>query len=368
MKRTKIAIIGIGDISHTYLPNLTGIFKEIEVIGVCDLIRERAEWAVREFGIPKLYEEMHEAFADEEVEIILNLTRPDEHYDVTKGALLAGKHVYSEKPLAATLEKGAELVALAEEKGLYLGGAPDTFLGGAIQTARKLIDEGAIGEIVSAAGFMKCRGHETWHPDPEFYYKRGGGPMLDMGPYYVTAFANMLGSAVRVTSMTRNTFPERTITSKPKYGQVINPTVPTHVAGLIEYESGAIATLLTSFDIYPMGSNNFMEIYGTEGCMIVPDPNNFGNPVKILRPNGEWEEIEPVFDYTTNDRGLGLCDMANAIRDSRRARCDYGLTYHVLEVMMGLTTAGDLGHHVEIKSRYDRTAPMCVGLPRGILD
>ena len=368
MKKTKIAFVGVGDISHTYLPNLAKKFDEIEVIGVCDLIRERAEWAVREFGIPKLYNDMYELFADPEVDIVLNITRPDEHYEVTKAALLAGKHVYSEKPLAATLEKGAELVELAKEKGLYLGGAPDTFLGGAIQTARKLIDAGEIGEIVSAAGFMKCRGHETWHPDPEFYYKRGGGPMMDMGPYYVTAFVNLLGSAVRVTSMTRNTYPERVITSKPKYGQVIHPTVPTHVAGLIEFESGAIATLLTSFDIYPMGSNNFIEIYGSKGAMIVPDPNNFGSPVKILRPSGEWEEIEPTFDYTWNARGVGLCDMAKAIETGRTPRAGYELTYHALEVMTALTTAGDLGRHIDIASRYNRTAPMVAGIPEGKLD
>ena len=219
------------------------MFKEIEVIGVCDLIRERAEKAVKQYNIPKLYNDMYELFADPEVDIVLNITRPDEHYAVTRAALEAGKHVYSEKPLAATLEDGKKLVALAKEKGLLLGGAPDTFLGAGIQTCRKLIDDGVIGDVIGGAGFMIRHGHETWHPDPEFYYKRGGGPMLDMGPYYVTALVNLICNVEAVSSMTRITFPERKITSQPKNGEVIHVDVPTLVAGAMRFTNGAIGPL-----------------------------------------------------------------------------------------------------------------------------
>ena len=194
----KIGIVGIGCISGIYLENITNRFRNIEVVGVCDLIRERAEAAVAKYPIPKLYEDMHELFADPEVDIVLNLTRPYQHYDVSKAALLAGKHVYSEKPLGASFEEGLELVKLAEERGLWIGGAPDTFLGAGIQTCRKLIDEGAIGDVVGATAFMTGHGPESWHPDPAFFYKFGGGPMMDMGPYYVTALVNLLGAVKRV--------------------------------------------------------------------------------------------------------------------------------------------------------------------------
>ena len=188
---TRIGFVGVGAISGIYLENITNRFKDIEIIGVCDLIRERAENAVKKYNIPKLYNDMYELFADPEVDVVLNITRPYEHYEVTKAALLAGKHVYSEKPLAVDMDEADELVALAKEKGLHLGGAPDTFMGAGIQTCRKLIDDGVIGDVVGANVAMICHGHESWHPDPEFYYKFGGGPMLDMGPYYVTALINL---------------------------------------------------------------------------------------------------------------------------------------------------------------------------------
>ena len=202
-KKVGIGFVGCGAISGIYLQNITNLFKEIEIVGVCDLIRERAENAVKNYNIPKLYNDMYELFADPDVDIVLNITRPYEHYEVTKAALNAGKHVYSEKPLAASLAEGKELVALAKEKGLMLGGAPDTYLGAGIQTCRKLIDEGKIGEPIGCAGFMICHGHETWHPDPEFYYKYGGGPMMDMGPYYLTAMINLVGSVESVSAMTK---------------------------------------------------------------------------------------------------------------------------------------------------------------------
>ena len=242
-KPVKVAMIGCGSISGIYLQNITNVFKELELVGVCDLIRERAEKAQAEYNVPKLYETMYDAFADPEVEVVLNLTRPYQHFDVSKAALEAGKHVYSEKPLGADFEEGKALVALAKEKGLMLGGAPDTFLGAGIQSCRELIDRGVIGKPIGAACFMICHGHETWHPDPEFYYKRGGGPMMDMGPYYVTALVQLLGEAKGVMGFTKKTFPHRTITSQPHYGEDIAVDVDTYLSGNILFSNGAIAQL-----------------------------------------------------------------------------------------------------------------------------
>ena len=209
----KIGIVGVGCISGIYLENITKVFSDVEVIGVCDLIRERAENAVKKYNIPKLYEDMHELFADPEVDIVLNLTRPYQHYEVTKAALMAGKHVYSEKPLGASWEEGVALVKLAEERSLMIGGAPDTFLGAGIQTCRKLIDEGAIGEVVGATAFMTGHGPESWHPDPAFFYQYGGGPMMDMGPYYLTAMINLMGGIKSISAVCKKGFATRTITS-----------------------------------------------------------------------------------------------------------------------------------------------------------
>lgn len=226
METVKIGIVGVGAISGIYLQNITGRFRELEIAGVCDLIPERAEKAAADYPVGRIYRDMHELFADPQVDIVLNLTRPYEHFDVTKAALLAGKHVYSEKPLAASLEEGKELVRLAEEKNLLLGGAPDTFLGAGIQTCRKLIDDGFIGEPIGAAAFLICAGHESWHPDPDFYYQYGGGPMMDMGPYYLTALVNLLGGVAGVNGMSKASFPTRTITSQPHFGETITVRVP----------------------------------------------------------------------------------------------------------------------------------------------
>lgn len=363
-----IGIVGIGDISGIYLKNITGTFKELNLVAVCDLIKERALKAQEKYGVPKVYDTMYELFEDESIDIVLNLTRPAEHFDVTKGALLAGKHVYSEKPLGASLEEGKELVALAEEKGLMLGGAPDTFLGAGIQTCRKLIDEGFIGDVIGASGAMICRGHETWHPDPEFYYKYGGGPMLDMGPYYVTALVNLMGRAKSVTGVTRISFPKRTITSQPLAGTVIDVTAPTYVTGVIHFENGAIANLTTTFDVYKSDSHD-IEIYGSKGTLFVPDPNCFGGPIYYYDgATKEKTEIPVEFDYDENSRALGLADMAKAIETGRSPRASYKQTLHVLEIMEAFDKSSKEGKTVEIKSPYERQMPMKKGAIHGILD
>ena len=363
-----IGIVGIGDISGIYLKNITGTFSELNLVAVCDLIKERALRAQEKYNIPKVYDTMYELFEDESIDIVLNLTRPAEHFDVSKGALLAGKHVYSEKPLGASLEECKELVALAQEKGLMLGGAPDTFLGAGIQTCRKLIDEGLIGEIVGASGAMICRGHETWHPDPEFYYTYGGGPMLDMGPYYVTSLVNLMGRVSKVTGVTKISFPERTITSQPLAGTIIHVTAPTYITGVLHFESGAIANLTTTFDVYKSDSHD-IEIYGSKGTLFVPDPNGFGGPVRFY--DGETKEMKEFpleFDYDENSRALGLADMAKAIETGRAPRASYKQTFHVLEVMQAFEKSSREGRTVEIESAYERQIPMNPASAHGILD
>ena len=370
MKTIKTAMIGVGCISGIYLKNIHETFKEIELIGVCDLVRERAEKAQQEYNIPKLYETMHDAFADPEVEMVLNLTRPYEHYEVSKAALLAGKHVYCEKPLGADLNEGKELLRLAKEKGLRLGGAPDTFLGAGIQTCRRLIDDGYIGTPIGSAAFMIGHGPESWHPDPAFYYKRGAGPMYDMGPYYLTAMINLMGGVDRVFSASRISFPQRLITSQPFAGTVVDVDVNTYIAGTVQYASGAIGTIFTTFDAYfPREKKRFIEIYGTEGTLFVPDPNTFGGKVEIYRPeDGELKEIPLMYGYPENSRALGLADMCKAILTGREARCDVQQTYHVLEMIEGFETSDQTGEWTKMESVYHRAPAMVRPKLKGILD
>lgn len=368
MDRVKIGVLGTGAISGIYFKNLTHLFTEVEITAVCDLFTEKAREAAEEYKIPKVYETMEEILADDEIEIILNLTRPNEHYKTTKAALLAGKHVYSEKPLAAVYEEGAELAALAAEKGLMLGGAPDTFLGAGIQTCRRLIDNGFIGDVVGAQAQMVCHGHESWHPAPEFYYQAGGGPMMDMGPYYITALVNLVGRVKGVSGMCTKGFTQRIITSEPKRGTVIDVEVPTHTAGLLKFENGAIGTVLTTFDVF-YDRQAFLEIYGTKGTLRVPDPNGFGGSVSLLRPeDGNFKEMPLLFSYKENSRGLGLADMAKALRTKRDFRADAQLTLHVLEILTAFEKSSNEGRYLELTSAYQRKKAM-ENLPvAGVLD
>ena len=399
-KPVRVAMIGVGAISGIYLQNLTETFREVELTGVCDLIPERAETGVRKVRemvenganavIPKIYKDMYEAFSDPEVEVVLNLTRPYEHFEVTKQALLHGKHVYSEKPLAVDMEEADALVSLAEEKGLLLGGAPDTFLGAGIQTARRIIDSGMIGDVIGANCAMVCHGHETWHPDPEFYYKRGGGPMMDMGPYYVTALVQLLGEAKAVMGMTKKSFTERIITSSPHAGETIDVDVDTHLCANILFSSGAVAQILTTFDVFysPQAQARF-EVYGTRGTIAVPDPNTFGGPVLLLRPEDQaaapktdpalqrktvpniyegYKEIPLMYDYAENSRALGLADMCKALRTGRGFRANYRQQHHVLEILTSFTKSSETGALVPLKTRYERSAPMQNNPLHGVLD
>ncbi|SHF62191.1 Predicted dehydrogenase [Caldanaerobius fijiensis DSM 17918] len=364
--KVKIGIVGCGNISGIYF-KAGKTFENLEIVACADLIMDRARAKAEEFGIPKACS-VEELLADPEIQIVVNLTIPKAHAEVTMAALNAGKNAYAEKPMAISLEDGQKILELAKAKGLRVGGAPDTFLGGGIQTCRKLIDDGWIGEPIGATAFMLCHGHESWHPDPEFYYEVGGGPMFDMGPYYLTALVTLMGPVKRVTGSTRITFPERTITSAPKYGKKIQVEVPTHVAGIMEFESGAIGTILTSFDVWHSQLPR-IEIYGSEGTLMVPDPNTFGGPVYIRRKDqAEWKEIPLTHGYAENSRGIGVSDMAYALVSGRPHRASGELTYHVLEIMHGFHIAAEEGRHYELKSTCERPAPLPLGLMHGTLD
>ena len=400
MKPVKVAMIGVGAISGIYLENITNTFREVELCGVCDLIPDRAQKgleyvkAEQEKGAPvvtpKIYADMFEAFEDPEVEVILNLTRPYEHYEVTKQALLHGKHVFSEKPLAVDMQEADELMELAAKKGLRMGGAPDTFMGAGIQTARKVIDSGMIGDVIGANCAMVCHGHETWHPDPEFYYKRGGGPMMDMGPYYVTALVQLLGEAKGVMGMTKKSFERRIITSAPHCGEVVDVDVDTYLTGNILFSSGAIAQIFTTFDVYygPSAQARF-EVYGTRGTLVVPDPNTFGGPVLLLRPEDQaatakidpglmrhstpsfydgYKEIPLMFDYCENSRALGLSDLCKSLRTGRDFRANCQQQHHVLEILTSFSKSCEKGEYIPLTTKYTRTAPMQNNPMHGILD
>jgi predicted dehydrogenase len=364
--KVKIGVVGCGNISDIYLSKAQ-TFDILEVAACSDLIMERAAAKAVKHGIQRAVP-VDVLLADPEIEIVVNLTIPNAHATVALAALEAGKSVYNEKPLAIRREDGQKMLALAKKRGLRVGGAPDTFLGAGIQTCRKLIDDGAIGVPVAATAFMLCHGHESWHPDPEFYYKVGGGPMFDMGPYYLTALVSLLGPVRRITGSARVTYPTRTITSQPKHGTVINVDTPTHLAGVLDFANGAIGTLVTSFDVWS-ANVPCIEIYGSEGTLSVPDPNSFGGPVRLWRASKrEWEVVPLTHGHAENSRSLGVADMATAMRAGRPHRASGELTYHVLDIMHAFLDASRLGKHVELESTCERPAALPTGLPENLLD
>jgi len=366
MEKVKVGIIGTGNISGIYFQNGKR-FESMEVVACADLDVERAKAKAAEYGIRGY--SVEELLADPEIQMVINLTIPQAHASVNLQALEAGKHVYVEKPFSVTREEGARVIELAKSKGLLVGGAPDTFLGGGIQTSVKLIEDGWIGTPIGATAFMVGGGHENWHPAPEFYYQVGGGPMFDMGPYYLTALVALLGPITRVTGSTRISYPERTITSQPKYGQKVKVEVPTHVAGILDFASGPIGTILTSFDAKGNTTLPRIEVYGSEGTLLVPDPNGFGGPVSIWRAGAkEWSEIPLTHGKAENARGVGAADMAKAIATGRKHRSSGELAYHVLEAMHGFHDASDQGAHYVMKSTCEKPAPLPLGLADFSLD
>ncbi|GGG21074.1 Gfo/Idh/MocA family protein [Paenibacillus abyssi] len=357
MMKSRVGIVGCGNISKIYFTNLKK-YEEVELVAAADLDVARAQARASEFDVAKAYT-VEQLLADPDIDIVVNLTIPQAHASVCIQALQAGKHVYVEKPLAVTREEGQEILRVAREKGVRVASAPETFLGGGIQTCRKLIDDGVIGTPISVSGFMIGAGHEHWHPDPEFYYQIGGGPMFDMGPYYLTAFVTLLGPIRRVTGSAVISYPERTITSQPKHGKKIQVETATHIAGVLDFQSGAVGTLITSFDAMAGTSLPNIEIHGSAGTLLVPDPNGFGGTVKLRRSrDSEWEEIPLTHGFTDNNRGIGVADLARALAEGGPHRASGEMAYHVLEAMHGFHDASRDGKHYAMQSTCDRPAPM----------
>jgi predicted dehydrogenase len=360
-----IGVVGCGDISGIYFEQCRK-FDALNLVACSDLDPSRAEARAGKFGVQKILT-TDALLLDPEIDIVLNLTPPATHFEVSLAALVAGKHVYSEKPLAIDRPTGLKLIDEANSRNLRIGCAPDTFMGAGIQTAIRLLDDGSIGKPAAATAFMVCHGHEHWHPSPEFYYQPGGGPLFDMGPYYLTALVVLLGPVRRVTGSARISFPERTITSEPKKGKVVKVEVPTHVAGVLDFASGAVATLIMSFDVWSANLPR-IEIYGSEASLSVPDPNGFGGPVRLrAKSDDQWREMELPFPYVDNSRGIGVAEMARAIASDRPHRAAGELAYHVLDVMHALHEASDRGRHVVLESSCERPEPLPVGLALGQL-
>lgn len=352
----RVGIVGCGNISGIYLQNL-GLYKSTQVIACSDLDEERAKETAAKHGIAHALS-TKDLLQHPEVDLVLNLTIPNAHASVALAAVEAGKHVYNEKPLTIAFADGKQLVEKAREKGVRVGCAPDTFLGAGIQTCRKLIDDGVIGEPIACEAHMQCHGHESWHPSPEFYYHRGGGPMLDMGPYYLTALVNLMGGIKRVAGISRITFPTRTITSQPKNGTLIEVETPTHITGSVEFVSGAIGMVVQTFDVWH-GNVAPLIIHGTEGSLLVGDPNQFGDTVQIRdRGDSEWQPVSFDHGFAENSRGLGILDMAHAIQENRPHRVHGDLALHVLEAMHAFTDSSESGQHIYLETSVERPAAM----------
>ncbi|MBN8951598.1 MULTISPECIES: Gfo/Idh/MocA family oxidoreductase [unclassified Rhizobium] len=374
-KELGVGIIGCGNISTTYF-SLAPLFKGLKVLACADINMEAARARAEEYKVKA--QTIDELLANDELDVIVNLTIPDAHFPVSKRILEAGKHVYSEKPLVLTLEQGEELRRIAKEKGLAVGCAPDTFLGGAHQLARKFIDEGGIGRITSGSCHVMSPGMEMWHPNPDFFFLPGGGPILDLGPYYVANLINLIGPVKRVGAMTSMASPTRTITSQPRNGEIIPVKTPTTIQALLEFVSGARITLTASWDVWSHRHAN-MELYGTEGSLYVPDPNFFGGTVEA---SGRDKEIKPLENWAhpfgianqespsgarANYRTAGLADMAASLIDGRDARCSLDRTLHGVDVMTSILKSGEEGRFIDLTTTCTQPAALGIAEAQALL-
>jgi predicted dehydrogenase len=355
----RIGVVGAGQISGAYLSTLRRL-SNVEVVAVCDLDEARARTAAaaapgaRPLAIAAL-------LAADDVARVLNLTIPAAHAEVARAAIAAGKHVYGEKPLAVTTGQAREVLAAAGRAGVRVGCAPDTVLGTGVQTARACLDAGEIGTPIAATAFMVTPGHERWHPAPEFYYLPGGGPLFDMGPYYLTALVTLLGPVRRVVGMAATPRATRTIGSGPRAGAEIDVAVATHVTGVLEHASGALSTLMMSFDVWA-GRLPYIEVYGTGGSLSVPDPNGFGGPVQIFTAGAkDWAPAPEAGGYRGAARGYGVSDLASALTSGTAHRANGEIAYHVLDVMEALLTAADSRHSADVTSTCDRPPAVPLG-------
>jgi predicted dehydrogenase len=362
----KVGVVGCGNISGAYLGHAPA-FPILDVVACADLDRAKAQAQADKFQVPQVLG-VDELLAHPDIEIVLNLTIPQAHVPVALQALENGKHTYAEKPLGLDREDGRRVLDAAGARGLRVGCAPDTFLGAGLQTARKVVDDGRIGRPVAFTAFMMGRGHESWHPSPEFYYQPGGGPMFDMGPYYLTALLNLLGPLRRLTGAASVAIPERVITSQPLHGKKITVTTPDHIVGTLEFAAGAVGALITSFaTAHAQYDGEFpITVYGTDGTLKVPDPNGFDGKVQV-NTGGGWEDVPPAF-VTGYGRMVGVADMAQAIRSGRPHRASAAQAYTVLDAMQGFLDSARTGQAYTLDAPYERPGPMPAALPFGTLD
>ncbi len=384
----RVGVVGLGDISDVYIENL-GTYRDIvEVTAVAARSREVAERKAAQHGIATAYADAHELISDPDIDIVLDLTPPSAHTELNLAALRAGKHVYTEKPLGGTFEQGRQIVELAAACGLRVASAPDTFLGGRLQTIRRLLDDGTIGDVVGAGAFVVSHGHEWFHPNPDFFYQPGAGPVHDIGPYYLTALLSLLGPVTAVSAMSSRAFDQRVIESAPRRGETIEVNVDTHVAGTLRFAGGAIASLIASFDVWDSELPR-LELWGTKGTICMDDidpvdgPNLFGGEVLLRtradyrwkglpreQPLPDWRRV-PVehrfteLDHRRNSRGIGLVDMACAIRDGRPERASGAMALHELEVMDLLLESAHTGRVLTPTTTFERPAPLPVDFPDG---
>lgn len=363
MSKMGVAIIGCGFISEAYF-NTFKMFDFVEVRACTDLMPELATQQALKYGTRASNQK--EILASEDIDIVVNLTPPLAHYDINLAAMRAGKHVYSEKPMAVDLKEARHLIREADRCGVTFCSATDTFLGGGHQETRQLLDSGIIGAPVAATAHMLSPGHERWHPSPSFFYQRGAGPLLDLGPYYVTNLIHLFGPVRRVSGMSKTTRKERLIENGPRRGETISVDVPTHIIGLLEFYDGTLVNIATSFDVQ-RHKHQKLEIYGLEGSIVPPDPNIFGgiNEV-IIKGEEEWTEHEPSFTYTEgNLRGLGATDLAYSLQNGLCPRTNGDLPLHALEVMCAIEEAARTSSYIDIETKCERPRPVVPGLSLG---
>jgi predicted dehydrogenase len=363
MKVTKCGVIGCGAISRAYFRG-SKIFKNIEIIGCADISPEASKAAEDEWNIPAMTVE--ELLADDNIEIVINLTVPNAHAQVSKDILNAGKHVHLEKPLAASTNEALPVLELADKKDLRVSCAPDTFLGAGHQTVRKIIDSGWIGKPVAGTAIMLSHGPYRMK-NPFFFFQKGAGPMFDIGPYYITALVNLLGPVESVTAKTAQFTDSRTAVGELHYGETIPIDVNMHYTGILEFKSGAIITVVLSWEV--VGNDRKpIEIYGTGGSIKAPNPNTFGGEIEVLRSGyNEWHNPGYTHLYHENSRVIGCADLAKAIEEDRPHRTSGELAYHVLEIMESFELSSEKHARVNLKSTCERPEPMAQTQTIGIL-
>ena len=371
----QVGIIGCGNISATYFEK-SSFFKGLNIKACADMKPEMAKAAQEKYGVEAM--PVESLLADNSIDVVVNLTIPDAHYSVSSSILESGKHCYSEKPLAINLEDGAKLRELANSKGLVAGCAPDTFLGGAHQCARKAIDDGLVGKITSGSCHVQSAGMEMWHPNPDFFFKPGGGPVLDLGPYYIANLVNLIGPIKRLAAMSNTAWKERTITSKPRSGETLKVETPTTLLALLEFETGAKVSFTASWDVWAH-RHQHMELYGTKGSLFVPDPNFFGGDVELVDKEGKTTmlpdgghpfgiaNMDNDGKKLANHRAAGLAEMLSSIESNREPRCSINRSLHCLEVMLGILESAEKGSFVEINAKCDRPDPLGVEEAKALL-